>query len=337
MLSCLERKSAQKENKSNDAISLTNIDTLNFTSAIRSILQDRDGNYWIGSHQEGVCFYDGKTYRYYTKNDGLPDNQIRSIQEDKHGNIWLGTANGICSYNGEKFTIHTPQTFNVNSGVENTSDYLWFGAGIQFGVYQFDGKMLNYLPFKPLKKDNINDSYSVTAISKNVEGKVWIATYAALFQFDGSKINPIDKSKLAIKEKEYLHIRSILADSKGRTWIGNNGIGVLLYNGDSTINFSEAKGLIHPNSSRNGKHSPAGTLEHVFAITEDSLGNIWFGDRDTGAWRYDGRTMTNYSIDEQLNSPMIWDIYEDHNKDLLFAMQAGGVYKFNGKSFERKF
>jgi hypothetical protein len=28
-----------------------------------------------------------------------------------------------------------------------------------------------------------------------------------------------------------------------------------------------------------------------FAIEEDSEGNIWFGDRDTGAWRYDGKTV----------------------------------------------
>ena len=45
----------------------------------------------------------------------------------------------------------------------------------------------------------------------------------------------------------------------------------------------------------------------------------------------------NYTIDEQLKSQMIWTIYEDQNKNLLFAMAAGGVYKFNGLSFGKKF
>jgi ligand-binding sensor domain-containing protein len=78
-------------------------------------------------------------------------------------------------------------------------------------------------------------------------------------------------------------------------------------------------------------------MEHVFAIEEDLEGNIWFGDRDTGAWKYDGKTMTNYTIDNKLSTPMISSIYNDNNNNLLFGMADGGVYKFNGKSFEKTF
>ncbi|WP_456463483.1 two-component regulator propeller domain-containing protein [Lutibacter sp.] len=52
--------------------------------------------------------------------------------------------------------------------------------------------------------------------------------------------------------------------------------------GNSIVNFSYKNGLIHKNSPKNGNPSPAETLEHVFVIQEDSDGNIWFGDRDTG-------------------------------------------------------
>ena len=34
---------------------------------------------------------------------------------------------------------------------------------------------------------------------------------------------------------------------------------------------------------------------------------------------------------------MIWNIYEDQNKNLLFGMAEGGVYKFNGKTFDKQF
>ena len=34
---------------------------------------------------------------------------------------------------------------------------------------------------------------------------------------------------------------------------------------------------------------------------------------------------------------MIWDIYEDQNKILLVAMANGGVYQFNGESFDKMF
>ena len=50
---------------------------------IRSIFQDRKGNYWFGTNAAGVYRYDGKTLIQYTVNDGLSDNQILKIQEDE--------------------------------------------------------------------------------------------------------------------------------------------------------------------------------------------------------------------------------------------------------------
>ena len=132
---------------------------------------------------------------------------------------------------------------------------------------------MNYLIFpKPKYQDN-NNAYGVTDISKDIDGKIWIATYAGLFNYDGKMVTIFDYEKLNLKEIEFLHIRSVLADSKGRIWIGNNGIGVLLMEGDSIINFSEKHHLIHPTSSKSGDKSEPGTLEHVFAIEEDSEGN----------------------------------------------------------------
>ena len=335
--SCVEKKSPQKEISKSEFINSSKTNTLKFTSRIRSILQDSEGNYWLGSHQEGVCLFDGKSFEYFTTNEGLPDNQIRSIQEDENGNIWFGTANGVSSYNDGSFTNYTTKAYNPNLKLENTDSYSWFNAGINSGINQFDGKNLNYLPFPIPKDKNLNNSYGVTGISKGKDGRVWIATYSALFNFDGKTINVFDKSKLALKESEMLHIRSVFADSKGRIWVGNNGIGVLLLQENSTINFSDKNELIHTNSSKNGNASPVGTLEHVFTIEEDSEGNIWFGDRDTGPWKFDGETMTNYIIDTKLSTQMILEIYEDNNKNLLFTVEDGGVYKFNGKSFDKLF
>lgn len=187
------------------------------------------------------------------------------------------------------------------------------------------------------KPVNSNDSYGVTGISSGPDGQVWISTYTALFNFTGGATKRIDQLNSVLKNDDYLHLRSVLADSQGRIWIGNNGIGVVLIEGNSTINFSEANGLIDPQSSRNGNHSKPGTLEHVFAIAEDKDGNIWFGDRDTGAWKYDGNSFQNFNIDEQLETQMIWDISQDRNQRLLFAMAGGGVYTFTGKTFDRVF
>jgi ligand-binding sensor domain-containing protein len=37
------------------------------------------------------------------------------------------------------------------------------------------------------------------------------------------------------------------------------------------------------------------TTKEVFLILEDMAGNIWLGTRNTGLYRYDGKTLTNFS------------------------------------------
>ncbi len=335
--SCVEKKSTEKETTKPELVATSKTDTLKFTSGIRAILQDSKGNYWIGSHNEGVSYYNGKSFEYFTTNEGLSDNQIRSIQEDKNGKIWIGTAKGVSMYEKGTFTIYSTKTNEPKNEWNKTNGDLWFYAGEEDGISRFDGKNMNYLIFPKPKNKNPDNSYGVTNISKERDGKVWIATYAALFNYDGKVITIFDHKTLQLKDNELLHIRSVLADSKGRIWIGNNGIGVLLMEDNSIINFSEKNNLIHPTSTRRGDKSKLGTLEHVFAIEEDSEGNIWFGDRDTGAWKYNGKTLTNYSISNKLSKPMIYTIYKDNKNNLLFGMADGNIFKFNGKTFENQF
>ncbi|WP_118973402.1 ligand-binding sensor domain-containing protein [Taibaiella koreensis] len=335
--SCFENKSTEKETNKPELVATSKTDTLKFISGIRAIFQDSKGNYWFGSHNEGVSVYNGKSFEYFTTNEGLSDNQIRSIQEDNNGKMWIGTSKGVSMYDKGTFTNYSTKTNEPKHEWHKTIGDLWFYAGEEDGINRFDGKNMNYLIFPKPKNENPDNSYGVTGISKDKYGKVWMATYAAIFNYDGKMVTIFDHKTLKLKDNELLHIRSVLADSKGRIWIGNNGIGVLLMEGNSIINFSEKNNLIHPTSTKRGDKSQPGTLEHVFAIEEDSEGNIWFGDRDTGAWKYDGKALTNYKIDSKLNAQMIWSIYEDQNKSLLFGMAEGGVYKFNGKTFDKQF
>ncbi len=338
--SCVQKKSAEKEIEKPALVVRSKTDTLKFTSGIRAIFHDSKGNYWLGSHNEGISYYDGKTFEYFTTHDGLVDNQIRSIQEDEKGKIWISTSNGVSVFDQGKLSKYFSNTNQPILDWNKTTGDLWFNAGAEDGINRFDGTNMNYLIFpKPQNKNsnNTDNSYGVTGISKGKDGKVWIGTYAALYNYDGKMVNVFDKEKLNLKDNERLHIRSVLADSKGRIWIGNNGIGVLLMEGNSTINFSEKHRLIHPTSKRNGNKSEPGTLEHPFAIEEDAEGNIWFGDVYTGAWKYDGKKITNYSISDQGSNPMIWTIYQDKQNNLLFGIAKGGVYKFNGKAFDKQF
>lgn len=318
---------------------------LDFSSGVRSILHDRRGNYWFGSHKEGVARFDGQRFTYFTVEQGLSDNQVRTIQEDDSGRVWFGTARGVDRIDGEQIISHreaAPSAFaflDTDHERRATQSELWFSAGTRAGFYAFDGSKLRFVGF-PANRHQLSNAelLTVTDLSKGDGENGWIATFSAVFGYNDGSITVLDHEYFGFAvDSEKLHVRSVLEDSKGRLWIGNNGIGVLLIEGEEITDFSRTHGLIHPGSKGRGDPSPAGTLEHVFAISEDKSGAIWFGDRDTGAWRFADKSVSNFTVDPALQSQHIWHIYQDPNGELLFGMGAGGVYVFNGTSFDRKF
>ncbi len=350
--SCVENKKPERETNKPEFIANYRTDTLKFTSGIRSIFQDSQGNFWVGSTQEGVAVYNGKSFTYFNSINGLTDNQIQSIQEDKAGVIWFNTQKGVSSYDGTRIKNHIDSQTNTlqNNSLIKSNDSLqakwmksendlWFEAGTNEGVYRFDGQELNYLAFPPPKILNSYDNlFAVTCISRGKNNMMWFGTYAGVFGYNGNEFTIINDETLGFNRNVApLHIRSILEDSKGRLWIGNNGIGALLKEGDSVINFSEKNNLIHPSSRRRGDKSQLGTLEHVFTIAEDSQGNIWFGDRDAGIWKYDGEIMENFTTKDGLTNDFALSIYLDNNEKLWFGMADGSIYMFNGKLFEKQF
>ncbi len=316
---------------------------LRYTTGITSIFEDSKGRFWFGSQKEGVCLYDGREFIYYTVSDGLSDNQVRTIQEDQAGVMWFATGNGITSFDGKKFEIRTGRdhgSSEVDSGAawHKEAGDLWFlgdsemhaGRSDGQGVFRYDGRSLSYLAFPVPHGAQRDNPCLVTCIMKARDGTVWFGTYPAVFGYDGRSFTVISDETEGIEAgNEQLHVRSIFEDSRGNLWIGNNGLGVLLHDGQVVSNFTEQHGL----SIR--EKGPSGSLGRVFSIAEDAAGNIWFGTRDNGAWRYDGKSLTNFTIEDGLTSRMVWTIYRDKRDVLWFGMSDGGVCRFNGESFDR--
>lgn len=198
------------------------------------------------------------------------------------------------------------------------------------GVYQYDGQNLSYRLFPVTPKAGDGFKYYIsTPFVKGKNGTIWFGMYGALIGYNGSNFIIIDNQYLGLNEQTgSLHIRSIMQDSKGNLWIANNGMGVLKYDGQKVINFTEQQKLKQKDTKGN-------SLDRVFSIGEDTLGNIWFGTRDFGVWRYDGNSVNNFTEQDGLGSKFIWTIYKSRQGELWFGGADSGVYRFNGKSFDR--
>lgn len=315
---------------------------LKYKTGIRSILQDSKGNSWFGSYGEGVCLLRNGKLQYFTTKNGLSDNQVRSIYEDKSGIIWFECGRGLSVYNGKEMKIYKERNYGAKIEGGITDNDLWFkGDEIEGynklekypGLYRYNGQKLSYHLFPVVPKADDGFKYYIsTPFVRGKNGVVWFGSYGALMAYNGLNFKILDDKYFGLDARAgSLHIRSIMEDSKGNVWIGNNGIGVLKYNKERVVNFTAQHKL-------KKEYTKGNSLEKVFSVGEDAVGNIWFGTSGSGVWRYDGNHIRNFTEADGLGSKHIWTIYKSKQGELWFGgANPSGVYRFNGNSFERKY
>ena len=83
-----------------------------------ALLEDREGNIWIGTYRGGLDKYRGDSFTYFSSNDGLKDDVIRSILQDRSGNLWFGTfRGGITRFDGKSMSHLTTKDGLINNFV----------------------------------------------------------------------------------------------------------------------------------------------------------------------------------------------------------------------------
>ena len=112
---------------------------------VRSIFQDSEGNFWIGTEGGGLLLFNeskGQIQRY-TEKQGLPSNSILSIMEDEDKNIWLSSYHGLCRFSviTHKIKNYTQadglqsNQFSYNAALKLPSGEMLFGGIRGFNVF----------------------------------------------------------------------------------------------------------------------------------------------------------------------------------------------------------
>jgi Two component regulator propeller len=73
-------------------------------------------------------------------------------------------------------------------------------------------------------------------------------------------------------------------------------------------------------------------MTQVRNIKQARNGDILIAATWSGAFRYDGKSFTNFT--SKLGSHRYWDILEDRRGNIWFASLDSGVYYYNGKTFQ---
>lgn len=303
------------------------------TGHVRGITQDQRGNMWFATDGQGLVRYDGKVFTFITEKHGLPNNYVRTVQVDSAGNLWITSRDGLCRFDGATFTrIPVPADAKPP---RLTPDLMWFES--EGGALYLDGAEVGFLTL-PVDEADMNrrsdvpglHAYSVYKVHMAHDGTVWFGTESrGVCRWDGKTftwLRGVDLDKSAV--------RSIFQDSGGNTWMGNSGVGLFRYDGKELRNFGDDNKIGNRTWLQGGLIRIPGTIGDPHAITQDKAGNVWIGAFDSGVWRYDGTTITNFTIKDGLPADGVSAIFEDRAGKLWFGT-AQGVCTFDGTAFAR--
>ena len=307
-------------------------------ASVRAMMEDSQGNLWIGSNDEGVQKISGDgVNKHYTTQNGLPNNSVRALAEDKSGNIWVGTAAGVVYITPKGYMI-TPQfeSGTVSKGIIATHLYcdtagrVWLLTANERGLFLFGDGIFRTRP----ELDQFG-MYFATSICQDVRGAFWIGLGdMGLIRVNNGEIEKIKSDTLL----DSVPTTASYLDPNGTLWFGserglavyNNGT-FYQYNGSSlaTANINkiicDREGNMWFATDRSGigkltnsKFSIIKLGTTANSITEDRTGKVWVGtDKGVLCFQND-REVTN-TLTEFTKGLRIRDVQAVKNNDILIS------------------
>ncbi|MVN21437.1 hybrid sensor histidine kinase/response regulator transcription factor [Mucilaginibacter arboris] len=272
--------------------------------AILKIQEDKNGNIWLGTFNDGLITFNLNTHNYqqfrHSNSDifSLSTNQIRSLLADQKGNIWAGGING-------SLDLYKPESNNFEHSQNELGNPL----------------SLSQKTLSAIFKDNQNNLW----VGTHRGGINFYAPLADKFQLYQQQPNANSLS--------YNDVKAFYEDDKNRIWIGTDGGGLNLFNA-SNHTFQHFRYNVYGPESISS--------DAVLSINEDRYKNFWIGTWGGGLnlMNRDKYTFTHYvnnpNDKNSISSNFVQSTLQDSEGNFWIATYYGGLNLFNYKTHQFK-
>ncbi|HSI91310.1 MAG TPA: two-component regulator propeller domain-containing protein [Adhaeribacter sp.] len=279
----------------------------------RALFLDRNNILWAGSISQGLCRYDGKNFRNYGEEDGLPAGGIFSINQTPDGKIWLATAHGLAYFHKDRFQLVNKQTGlparPFTDILVDKKGNLWL-ATTENGLYRFDGKTATHFT----EKDGLVNNMVYT-LFETKDGTLWAGNYGGISKLEGNRFVPFRPEN---KQGQFRY--TALAEGRtGSLFIGTDGGGLLRFNENKFTQFTEKNGL---------------SSKHILTILYDREGNLWLGSMGGGLQRFSPNAFLHFPQNGDLPSGNITALARSQDNNIWLGTIDGGVARYDNHNFK---
>jgi len=248
---------------------------------VMCLLEDRNGDFWIGTWGRGLCRFDPDRERFIHYD--APEDQddfIQALFEDRQGTLWFGTTSGgLRSLDPVtkarrifSKSLDHPHGFpadNITSIVQDSTGDLWLGT-LDAGLIRIDLACGGYQRI-PLP---ITAVQHVMFQSNSI---LWLSSDRGLYLYDLVRKQALFHPDIPVAWRGYLTtpIQQSLCDRQQRIWVGTYEYrGLMLFEPDR----SGTSRFYHISQEDDNPHSLIS--DRIRCIYEDHRGNLWFGSEE---------------------------------------------------------
>lgn len=330
-----------KQDTFKDFIILNNNSIKDFYKDTRIIIEDRNGNVWVGTNK-GILRFNNRGINIFTSDgqntNSLTDNSVHCIYEDRKGSIWIGTyygglnlfdeeGNNFKTYKNSRF-LNSLSSNIVSSIIEDEDHNLWIGTEGE-GLNCYNRKTGKFTCYKNQKDNPFSISNNnIKSMLLDKSGNLWIGTLDGLnllkpgaLNFIRYYHNPADPASISHNQ-----VFSIVQGIDGKIWIGTYGEGLNEFDA-STNRF---KRYVHSVDSKSI------STNNVKILCIDHQNNLWVGT--TGGLNLKLQGKDNFikfnldNVSNSLGSEVIISIYEDSKNRMWVGTAVGGLYQVKDHS-----
>lgn len=315
-----------------------------------TVLEDRDGNLWIGTQQNGLKCLAAAGSETFTWPRKLAHSTVQSIAQDSEGHLWLGTSSGLSRFDGKNLNTYTthhglPSNFIYKAAVDREKK-VWAATKNGICYFKNDG-------FETFSLPERFQGRGFFTLLPDSRGGLWIGTEKGLICWRKGTLTAYTLEDGLTDN----HIRSLYQDSSGNIWAGTvNGITILPNSNEAFISITVKNGLPHNfiNSmlqDREGNiwigtyggvsclrsvniaaYSTRDGLAHnmIYNMIQDREGRYWIGTSD-GLNCLDGGKFKTYTTRDGLVSNYIYALLQDRQGKIWIGTMGGLVSFFSGR------